>query len=160
MAEKEDKVLKIKTIKNGVVIDHIRQGKAPDVLKILGIDENFRDSLTLAMNVPSKDLGKKDIVKVENRDIDTNEINKIAIIAPDATINIIRDYRVVKKEKVILPEKIIGILKCPNPKCITNKEREPLASVFMVRQINPMVLSCKYCEREIVSGILTYIKSP
>ncbi len=159
MAEKEDKVLKIKTIKNGIVIDHITQGKAPDVLKILGIDENFRDALTLAMNVPSKDLSRKDIVKVENRDIDTNEINKIAIIAPDATINIIKNYKVVRKEKVSLPERIIGIIKCPNPKCITNKEREPIASVFIVKQINPLILSCKYCEREITSEILTYLRS-
>jgi len=159
MTEKEDKVLKIKTIKNGIVIDHIRQGKAPDVLKILGIDENFRDALTFAMNVPSRDLGRKDIVKVENRDIDTNEINKIAIIAPDATINIIKDYKVVRKEKVTLPEQIIGIIKCPNPQCITNKEREPITSVFVVKQVNPLILRCKYCEREISSGILTYIKA-
>ncbi len=159
MTEKEDKVLKIKTIKNGIVIDHIKQGKSPDVLKILGIDENFRDAITLAMNVPSKDLGRKDIVKVENRDIDTNEINKIAIIAPDATINIIKDYRVVKKEKVMLPERIIGIIQCPNPKCITNKEREPITSVFTVKQIKPLILCCKYCERDITSSALTYLKS-
>jgi len=100
--EKENKVLKIKTIKNGIVIDHIKRGKAPDVLKILGINENFRNALTFAMNVPSRELGKKDIVKVENRDIDTSEINKIAIIAPDATINIIKDYRVGRR------------LPCPN----------------------------------------------
>jgi aspartate carbamoyltransferase regulatory subunit len=159
MVGKEDKVLKIKTIKNGIVIDHIKQGKAPDVLKILGIDDNFKDALTLAMNVPSRDLGRKDIVKVENRDIDTSEINKIAIIAPDATINMIRNYRVLKKETVTLPEVIRGIIKCPNPQCITNKEREPLTSVFRVRQINPLILRCKYCEREITSEILTYIKS-
>ncbi len=157
--EKKDKILKIKTIKNGIVIDHIKRGKAPDVLKILGIDDNFRDALTFAMNVPSRDLGKKDIVKVENRDIDTSEINKIAIIAPDATINIIKDYRVVKKEKVTLPEQITGIIKCPNPKCITNKEREPITSIFMVKQINPLILVCKYCEREVSSGILSYIKA-
>ncbi|HIE33989.1 MAG TPA: aspartate carbamoyltransferase regulatory subunit, partial [Candidatus Altiarchaeales archaeon] len=74
MAAKEDRVLKIKTIKDGIVIDHISRGRAPDVLQILGIDNKFRDSVTIAMNVPSKILGKKDIVKVENRDIDPDEI--------------------------------------------------------------------------------------
>lgn len=154
MVDKQDHKLKIKTIRNGIVIDHIRQGRALDVLRILGIYGSFRDAVTLAMNVPSKDLGRKDIVKVENRDIDTSEVNKIAIIAPEATINIIKEYRVVRKEKVSLPELIVGIIRCPNPQCITNKEREPVESVFVVRQKNPIILSCKYCEREISSPVL------
>ncbi|HEX55041.1 MAG TPA: aspartate carbamoyltransferase regulatory subunit [Candidatus Altiarchaeales archaeon] len=155
MNGKEDRVLKIKTIKDGIVIDHISHGRAPDVLQILGIDNQFKDSVTIAMNVPSKILGKKDIVKVENRDIDSNEINKIAIIAPNATINKIRNYRVVEKKKVTLPRSIVGILRCPNPSCITNKEREPVRSVFIVKQKDPLVLACKYCEREISGEDIT-----
>ncbi|MBN2013741.1 MAG: aspartate carbamoyltransferase regulatory subunit [Candidatus Altiarchaeota archaeon] len=154
MADKKDQRLKIKTIKNGIVIDHIKQGRALDVLRILGIYGNFRDAVTLAMNVPSKDLGRKDIVKVENRDIDSSEVNKIAIIAPEATINKIKDYRVISKERVSLPELIVGIIKCPNPQCITNKEREPIESVFIVKQKDPLILSCKYCEREVSSPVL------
>jgi aspartate carbamoyltransferase regulatory subunit len=149
MGEEKGKPLKIKPIRNGIVVDHIKQGKAPDVLRILGIDSNFRNSVTLAMNIPSKLMTKKDIVKVENRDLDPKEINKIAIVAPDATINWIQNYRVVRKEKVTLPEEIVGILKCPNPSCITNKSREPIKSCFLVIQRNPPLLRCKYCEREI-----------
>lgn len=148
-AEKQDEKLRIKTIRNGVVIDHIRQGRALDVLRIMGIYGDFADAITLAMNVPSKNLGRKDIVKVENRNIDTAEINKIAIIAPEATINTILEYKVTKKEKVSLPDLIVGIIKCPNPQCITNKEREPIKSVFEVKEKDPLILRCKYCEREI-----------
>ncbi len=144
---KKKDVSRIKLIKNGIVIDHIKSGKALEVLRILGISENFPDTVTLAMNVPSKSMHLKDIVKVENRDIDQKEINQIAIVAPRATINRIRDCKVVKKDRVALPDEIVGIIKCPNPKCITNKEREPTESVFMVRQKEPLVMKCKYCER-------------
>lgn len=149
MTLKKDKTLKIKLIRNGIVIDHITQGKALEVLRILGIGEDYKNEVSLVMNVPSKGLGKKDIVKVENRDIKSDEINKIAIIAPNATINRIRDYKVLKKEKVVLPNEIVGIINCPNPQCISNKEREPVKSVFIVMERDPLILSCKYCEREV-----------
>lgn len=144
---KGEETLRVKRIKNGIVIDHIKQGKSPEVLKILGIDANFQDTVTIAMNVPSSVYGKKDIVKVENRDLKPNEINQIAIIAPNATINKIKDYKVIHKETVKLPKEIIGTIKCSNPNCITNVEREPVASIFIVRQADPLVLTCKYCER-------------
>lgn len=147
-AEKRDEKMKIKLIKKGVVIDHITSGKALEVLRILGIGADYEDEVSLAMNVPSKSMGKKDIVKVENRDIKTHEINKIAVIAPKATINRIENYEVVKKEKVVLPNEIIGIVKCPNPQCVSNKCREPIKSSFVVVQRDPLIISCKYCERE------------
>ncbi len=150
MTDDKKKKLRIKPIRNGIVIDHIKQGKAPEVLRILGIDEKFGDAVTIAMNIPSKVLGKKDIVKVENRNIKTAEINKIALIAPNATINRIKNYKVVKKKKVVLPKKIIGIVDCPNPQCITNKEREPVRTVFLVQHTDPLTLICKYCERQVV----------
>jgi aspartate carbamoyltransferase regulatory subunit len=146
--EKNDDKMKIKLIKNGVVIDHIASGRALEVLRILGIGEDYEDEVSLAMNIYSKSMGKKDIVKVENRDIKTYEINKIAVIAPKATINRIRDCRVVKKEKVVLPNEIIGIVKCSNPQCVSNKCREPVKSSFIVVQREPLIISCKYCERE------------
>lgn len=146
---KDKKTLKVKLIKKGVSIDHITHGKAPEVLKILGIRNGFQDSVTLAMNIPSKVIGRKDIVKVENKDLDTKEINKIAIIAPNATINRIKNYKVVEKRMVSLPEEIKGIIKCSNPTCVTNKIREPVESLFQVKQKDPLVLRCKYCEREI-----------
>jgi aspartate carbamoyltransferase regulatory subunit len=149
MQQKNDNPLKIKPIKNGVVIDHISHGRALEVLRILSIGQDYADEVSLAMNISSGKQKKKDIVKVENRDIKSDEINKIAIIAPNATINRIRNYKVVKKEKVALPSEITGIITCPNPKCISNKEREPVKSLFAVVQRDPLILSCRYCEREV-----------
>ena len=98
------------------------------------------------MNVRSK-MGKKDIVKVENRELDKHEVDKIALIAPKATINIIRDYEVVKKHRVELPDEIVGIVKCSNPTCISNS-REPVKSRFRVISKDPPRIRCYYCERE------------
>lgn len=145
----EEEILRVRRIKNGVVVDHIPQGNAPKVLDILGIDESFTDTITIAMNVPSSIYGKKDIVKVENRRIKEGELSQIALIAPMATVNVIKNYKVVKKEVVKLPELIVGSIKCPNPSCVTNKEREPVQSVFIVREREPLVLSCKFCERNL-----------
>jgi aspartate carbamoyltransferase regulatory subunit len=95
-----------------------------------------------------------EIVKVENRDLKTDEINRIAVIAPGATINRIRDFKVVEKKQVALPNEIIGIIKCSNPACISNKEREPLKSFFYVSSREPLTLSCKYCEREVSASLI------
>ncbi len=147
--KESDKTLRVLRIKDGIVIDHITSGKSPEVLKILGIDEDFHNTITIAMNVPSSIHGKKDIVKVERRQLNPTEINQIALIAPHATINKVKNYKVIGKETVELPDKIIGSLKCPNPNCITNKEREPALSIFLVKQKSPLVLTCKYCERSL-----------
>lgn len=148
--KESDKILRVMRIRNGVVIDHIKAGKSPEVLKILGIDENSTNTVTIAMNVLSSIHGRKDIVKVEDKELKTSELNQIAIIAPNATINKIKNYRVVRKERVKLPKKIIGTLKCSNPNCITNKEREPATSIFLVKQTEPLILTCKYCERNLI----------
>ncbi|RLF52612.1 MAG: aspartate carbamoyltransferase regulatory subunit [Thermoplasmata archaeon] len=141
------KELKIPLIKEGTVIDHITAGNAVKVLHILGIPEKTLDSVvSVVMNVKSK-IGKKDIVKVENRELKPEEVNKIALIAPKATINIIRDYEVVKKFKVHLPDEIVGIVRCPNPNCISNA-REPIQSRFRVISRDPIRIKCCYCERE------------
>lgn len=147
VAKKKD--VKIRNIRDGVVIDHIRGGKALEVLRILGVDEDFPDTVSLVMNVDSKVLGKKDIVKVENRELEPGEVNQIAIVAPDATINTVRNYKVVDKNKVKLPDQVTGILECSNPQCVTNKEREPVETVFQVKSRRPLILICKYCEREL-----------
>jgi len=156
---KPKRTLKIEKIKNGIVIDHIKQGKAPEVLRILGIDENFPGIVSVAINVPSRILGRKDMVKVENRDLNGKEVNKIAIISPDATINKIRNYKVAEKYKVSLPKEIVGIIKCPNPNCVTNKSREPVISRFIVKSKKPLILSCTYCERELKGEEIHKIES-
>ncbi len=140
------KKLKITPIKNGTVIDHITPGFAVKVLRILKITESTSSVVSVAINVKSK-IGKKDIVKVENRELGTNEVDKIALIAPKATINIIRDYEVVDKHKVKLPDEIIGIVKCSNPTCISNS-KEPVKSRFQLVSDDPPVIKCYYCERE------------
>jgi aspartate carbamoyltransferase regulatory subunit len=140
------KELKIPLIKNGTVIDHISAGNAVRVLRILGIPKTQSFTVSVAMNVKSH-LGKKDIVKVENREIDPYEVDKIALIAPKATINIIRNYEVADKHSVELPDEIIGITKCSNPTCISNY-KEPVESRFKVIDKDPPRIKCYYCERE------------
>ncbi len=139
--------LKIKAIENGTVIDHITANKSLHILKILDLPDDEIINVTVAMNVSSGQTGRKDIVKIENREIDTKELNQIALIAPKATINIIRDYEVIKKDKIILPEVITSIIKCTNDKCITNYENEPIKSKFKVIESQPPVLRCHYCEK-------------
>ena len=139
--------LKIKAIENGTVIDHITANKALHILKILDLPDAETRNVTVAMNVSSAEIGRKDIVKIENRELDHKELNQIALIAPKATINIIRDYERVKKDKIILPDKITSILKCTNPKCITNYENEPITPIFNVINKYPPVVRCHYCEK-------------
>ena len=145
----DEQVLKVQKIKNGIVIDHIPCGMALKVLKILGIDGDIGSTVTLAMHVKSK-MGWKDVVKIEDRYLDDREIDKIALIAPTATVNVIEDYKVIKKHRVNIPDRIKGIVKCINPKCITN-QREPVESEFYLVSKDPLIIKCKYCEREMNS---------
>ena len=140
------KELKIQPIENGTVIDHITAGNAIKVLRILGIPEGHLSTISVAINVKSH-LGKKDIVKIENRELDPKEVNKIALISPKATINIIRDFEVAEKLKVKLPKEIVGIVCCSNPTCISNAN-EPVKSRFKVISQDPAKIKCYYCERE------------
>lgn len=136
--------LYVRKIKDGSVIDHITPGFALDVLKILGIDGKDGEVVTAAMNVESKRQHHKDIVKIQNRELKPGEVDKIALIAPNATINIIRNYDVASKKVVELPAVIRGILKCDNPSCISNS-REPVDPQFRVDQREPIRLRCYFC---------------
>ena len=136
--------LYVKKIKDGTVIDHISPGHALDVLKILSINGKDGQLLTAAMNVASKQLSHKDIVKIENKELKPNEVDKIALIAPNATINIIRNYEVASKKVVELPPIIKGIIKCDNPSCISNS-REPVEPQFSVNRREPIRLRCYFC---------------
>lgn len=138
--------LYIKKIRSGTVIDHISAGHALDVLRILNIDGKAGQIVSVAINVQSKKAGKKDIVKVEGKELQPSEVDKIALIAPKATINIVRDYEVVDKKKVRLPETLKGILKCVNPSCISNA-REPVEPVFAVERTEPLGIRCHFCNR-------------
>ncbi len=140
----EEVTLRVSKIRNGTVIDHITSGHALDVAKILGITGKSGNIVTIAMNVPSKRMGKKDIVKIEGRELKAEEVDKIALIAPNATINIIRDYKVVEKKRVQLPKVIKNIVRCANPACISNSN-EPVQPTFYVESQEPLYLKCHYC---------------
>lgn len=140
--------LRVTPIKNGTVIDHIPAGMALKVLKILSIGDNVSSTVTVAMHVPSQAMGWKDIVKVEDRELGAREIDKIALIAPTATVNVIRNYNVAEKRRVTPPDRAVGILRCANPNCISNT-REPVESEFVVRLKAPLRVFCRYCEREL-----------
>ena len=139
-----DHELRVSKIKEGTVIDHINMGCALDVIKILGITGHEKRTMTIAINVPSKRLKTKDILKIEGRALDLREINALALVAPHATINLIRNYEVVKKLEVTLPHVIENIVKCTNPSCVSNSN-EPLKTKFYVEKEEPLLMKCHYC---------------
>lgn len=142
-----EREMRVSKIRRGTVIDHIPAGRALDILKILGLTGKEGFVISLVMNVPSEKLGRKDIVKVEEIKLSQDDVNKIALIAPSATINIIENYSVASKTRVKVPRRIEGLLKCGNPNCITRKEREPIISSFEVVNEKPLILRCEYCGR-------------
>lgn len=140
-----DEHLMVRKIEAGTVIDHIPAGRALDVLKILGITGKEGYTVAVVMNVPSKKLGKKDMVKIEWVELSQEQVDRIAIVAPSATINLIRDWKVVEKRRVELEERLINILRCPNPNCITNSAGEPIKTSFTVKKKVPLIVMCDYC---------------
>lgn len=142
------KEIKVAPIRNGTVIDHITAGQALNVLRILGVTEyNIDSTISVALHVQSKkEMGWKDVVKIEDRELDSETVDKIALIAPDATIVIIRDYGVAEKKKVNLGDHVMGLARCSNPNCITNMG-EPVEPEFDVIKRNPPTLRCVYCDR-------------
>lgn len=147
------KVLIVGRISEGTVIDHITAGEALNVLKILGITGTTTECLSIATNVSSGKVGKKDIVKVEGRELRKEEVDRIALIAPRATINIIRDYEVVEKKGVDIPRSLTGVVRCPNPGCISNTS-EPIESRF---EVVDRGLHCLYCDWLITRDIAGHI---
>jgi len=140
-----DRELKVQKIRDGIVIDHLRAGTALKILEMLGITGKEGFIITVAMNVPSQKLGSKDIIKIEGRYLSPSEVSKIALIAPKATLNVIKDYKVERKERLKLPDEIVGIIRCSNPTCITNHEPQ-VQSKFVVVSREPLKIKCLYCE--------------
>ena len=143
----EETQLLIRRIKEGTVIDHIRAGEALRVLQILQITGKDGEIVSVAMNVPSSKIGKKDVIKVANRFLKSEETDKLALVAPQATANIIKNYRVSEKRKVELPEVFKGLLKCPNPTCISNLTHEPIVPTIDVVDKDAPILKCRFCQR-------------
>jgi len=146
MIESNEKELQVKALKNGTVIDHIPSDKLFKVVSLLQLD-SVRNQITIGNNLNSKRMGKKGIIKISERYYKEEEISRIALIAPTAKINVIRNFEVVEKMILNIPDHFTGIVKCPNPKCITNNE--PMKTRFEVIKKEPIVLKCPYCEREI-----------
>lgn len=140
----ENEFLKARKIERGIVIDHIPAGKSFTVLRILAIDESFPGSITLLTNVPSTKFGLKDLIKIEGKEIGKSELEKLAILSPYISVNIIRDYKAVEKFRVSLPDVITNIVKCPNEKCESNKIGEVK---FFVEEREPVKLRCSFCNQ-------------
>lgn len=154
--EKGRKELKVSAIKNGTVLDHIPANQLFEVISILGLKE-CGNQITFGMNLESKLLGKKAIIKVADRFFEETEINKVALVAPDAKINIIRDFEVVEKNVLKVPDQIVGIVKCANPKCVTN--HQPITTKFDTTYENGVLkLHCHYCEKNTSSENLKIIR--
>lgn len=147
--------LLVSKIENGIVIDHIPAGKAFQVLKLLKLDPDAR--CLVAQNVDSRSLGRKDFIKIEGSYLTSKEIDIIAFLAPNSTLNIIHDWEIKEKRKIILPEKIEGNFKCPNPLCPTNREYTAPKTIFTVEtgsKLEQTILKCNYCDSLTYYGTL------
>lgn len=139
------KTLLVSAIKNGTVIDHITAGHALKIIRLLNLADHNK-VVTVGLNLPSQTMKIKDLIKVEGRELTAEELSRVAILAPRATINIIKNYQVAKKFHVSLPEIIEYVIICPNPKCVTNYEK--VSSKFkIINDKNNLKLRCHYCEK-------------
>lgn len=140
--------LMVAAIKNGTVIDHIPSNKLFQVVRLLHLeDQNITSQVMIGYNLPSAKMGEKSIIKIADKFFTDAELNVLSVVAPNVTLCIIRDYEVVEKRKVTLPNEIIGIVKCANPKCITNNE--PMPTHFHLVNAKEGSIQCKYCEKEL-----------
>jgi aspartate carbamoyltransferase regulatory subunit len=140
-----EKTLSVSAITNGTVIDHIPVGRATDIIRILHVPRNG-ERVTVGMNLDSRAMRKKDLIKIEGLAMSEEEANRVALLAPEATINIIKQYEVVKKFSVSMPDRIERMIPCPNPTCITNHEN--MTTVFTAKKFKKTVLlTCRYCEK-------------
>lgn len=141
----DKKELQVAALENGTVIDHIPSEKLFTVVSLLGL-EHMSNNITIGFNLQSKKLGKKGIIKIADKFFTDDEINRIAVVAPNVKLNIIRNYEVVEKRELTLPDELIGIVKCANPQCITNNESMPTR--FHVIDKDKCIIRCHYCEKE------------
>lgn len=136
----------VAAIRNGIVIDHIPPTKLFKVTTLLQLDD-LDKRITIGNNLRSRSHGSKGVIKIEDKTFDEEELNRIALIAPNVRLNIIRDYEVVEKRQVEVPQEVVGLVRCPNPKCITNNEL--MQTRFRVIDAEQCTLRCDYCERKL-----------
>jgi aspartate carbamoyltransferase regulatory subunit len=133
----------VSALRHGTVIDHLSPGTALAAHRALGLDA--RALVTIGINLNSGKLGRKDIIKIEDIELGRTELNRLALISPEATLSIIRDYRIVAKFRIEMPHEFTGIVRCSVPTCITN--HEVMTTRFVVSRRDPLRLRCHYCER-------------
>ena len=143
----EHSMRRVTAIRNGTVIDHIPSGQAMRVLEMLGIGGATAVPVSLVMNVPSKKMGSKDIIKVEDREVTQPELDRLALVAPDAHVSIIRAYSVAEKLNINLGDEVVNVVRCTFSNCITTNPREPLDHRLKVVKRDPLQLRCHYCGR-------------
>ena len=136
--------LKVSAIANGTVIDHIPSKSVFQVIRILNL-EDFDNQLLFGINLESKKYGTKGIIKVSNKYFERDDINRIALVAPTATLIVIKDFEVIEKRNVEIPDTIDGIVKCFNPNCITNVQN--VKTKFKIISKEDVILQCHYCEK-------------
>ena len=146
MNEKNKQALQVSALCNGTVIDHIPADKLFAVVNLLDI-QDMGNNVTIGYNLESKKLGKKGLIKISDRFFTDDEVNKISVVAPNVVLNTIRDYNVVEKREVKMPDEIHNIIKCNNLNCITNNE--PMETHFYVANRDTHTLKCRYCEKEV-----------
>lgn len=143
------KELAVAALRNGTVIDHIPSASLFRAVRILGLEE-LSSAVTIGYNLDSKKIGRKGIIKVADVEFDDAKLSRIALLAPSAVVNVIREYEVVEKRPIKLPDTIVGIVRCPNPKCITNNE--PMATKFHVVAHDPIMIQCHYCNQQLAGS--------
>ncbi|MEA5126657.1 MAG: aspartate carbamoyltransferase regulatory subunit [Proteiniphilum sp.] len=140
------KELQVAALENGTAIDHIPSDAVFKVVSLLQL-QKLNNRITIGNNLKSSKMGSKGIIKVSDKFFREDELNRIALVAPNVNLNIIRNFEVVEKKKVVLPDEIVEIVKCNNPKCITNNE--PMKTRFHVTDKEKVELQCHYCEVKI-----------
>jgi len=155
----EHSMRRVTAIRNGTVVDHIPSGQALRVLEMLGIGGKSSVPVSLVMNVPSKKMGSKDIIKVEDRELTQTELDRLALVAPDAHVAIIRAYSVAEKLTINLGNEVLNVVRCTFSNCITTNLREPLPHRLKVISRDPLHIRCHYCGRpqdldELIKNVL------
>ena len=149
---------RVTAICNGTAIDHIPSGHALQVLKMLRLDVGRSNPISMVMNVPSGKMGRKDVLKIEDRELNQEELDRLALIAPKASVAIIRNYHVAEKRTIELGTELINIVRCSFSNCITHNPREPLTNKIKIISAEPMKIRCFYCgKNQNIDEIVDYI---
>ncbi len=153
--------LQVEAIRNGSVIDHIPAGQGINILKHFKMLDTTQTSnqITVGFNLPSRTMGAKDLIKISNLRLTREQINRLSMFAPDATVNIIEDYEVVGKLQPELPEKIENVYWCPNTNCISNCEPAVSTCFYLIKKASGLRLKCKYCEKAFEKAVVKHLKN-